>query len=260
MHQSSDRNFIMNRFVACFVVGLITGFNLPLALAGTTDSVSVEIQVLPVAFIEFPYGSDFLITVPKIDNHGNDDHKKHGAGDKSGNGNASNIHDRNGLLFRTIRPVFVPFSVRGNAQASISVAPDRFVRIREDYYLGKALKEIGVRFANRKRNKLEARVGRGRGNSARSSIGYNIFVQFPVTSEHRSKMAVWSGNWPGGLVSLPGLNGHGTPPLPATVSMQRHGALGMIYVIARDNWTENGKQAAPGNYRGAVQVTVMADE
>jgi hypothetical protein len=63
-----------------------------------------------------------------------------------------------------------------------------------------------------------------------------------------------------GFASLPGLGGAGTPPLTADLSRSSNERLGMIYIVAKDGWTEGGERAAPGKYRGAVQVTVTADQ
>ena len=61
------------------------------------------------------------------------------------------------------------------------------------------------------------------------------------------------------FASLPGQDGVGTPPLTTDVSQLGH-AFGMIYIVARKDWTTDGQDAAPGDYRGGVEVTLTADE
>jgi hypothetical protein len=94
------------------------------------------------------------------------------------------------------------------------------------------------------------------------TIGYNIIVQFPLPSWDGASVGGWDGFGHGrnGFASLPGSDGAGTPPLSANLSQSSNGRLGMIYIVAKDYWTEDGERAAPGRYRGAVQVTVTADQ
>jgi hypothetical protein len=94
------------------------------------------------------------------------------------------------------------------------------------------------------------------------TVGYNIIVQFPLPSWDGASVDGWDGFGHGrnGFASLPGSDGAGTPPLSANLSQSSNGRLGMIYIVAKDYWTEDGERAAPGRYRGAVQVTVTADQ
>lgn len=165
-----------------------------------------------------------------------------------------------------IKPVLIPFKVRGNATASISVIPVDFMKVYRGPYLGAATGPQGDRHRNQK-GKGHSSHGNGRGHGhghdGNDKLGYNAIVQFPLGGWHLAHLASWQGFGPGywsGFASLPGLNGVGTPPLSADLSLRRHGAFGMIYIVSKSSWTIDGKYAAPGNYRGEVQVTLTADD
>jgi hypothetical protein len=347
-----------------FIAGMIAGSVVRPAAAGSaTDSATVDVavQVLPVAFIEFPDGFDFIITVPDWDDdhhhdgghdddhhggghddgHGDghhggngDDHHGgghdgqghddgHGGGNKHEGGKGNNGgdhradsrdkgsgdkgHDDKGYDSRDkgrdggnkhdervdnrhderdrrgdggrqgkhevdnshedwqpIAPVLIPFKVRGNALASISVTPDDFMRVHGGFYLGEARREPGDshRHQNGNGHFNHNGNGYGHGESTGDTLGYNVIVKFPIASWLYAALDGWDGfgPWRQGWASLPGTNGDGTPPLTADLSQRRHGALGMIFVLAKRYWTEDGKHARPGRYRGALQVTLTADE
>lgn len=232
-----------------------------LAQANETAKVTVSVKIEPVAYIEFPDGFDFVIEVPD---------KKTGGGHDKGNGKGHDSHGKGngygheGDDWAAIEPVFIPFRIRGNAMASVSVSPSEFMRIRGGYYLGKAMRLSGDRHKNQRGKGHDKQLGGGHyAEGHDDEIGYNIIVQFPIASWHYAGLNGWDGTgatvWPG-FTSLPGVNGSGTPPLSADVSLGGHGAAGMIYVISKREWTENGDDAAPGSYGGSVEVTIVADE
>ena len=74
-------------------------------------------------------------------------------------------HD--GWWWPAIVPVRIPFTVSGNALASVSVAPSAFLRIRDNRYLGRA-------------------VGRHGG-----PLGYDIVVHFPAPARDYRWLADW---------------------------------------------------------------------
>jgi hypothetical protein len=100
--------------------------------------------------------------------------------------------------------------------------------------------------------------------SGPTKLGYNAIVRFPVVTWAHLLPPNWSGFATGiydnGLSSLPGQNNAGTLPLTANVAGHEHGRLGLIFIVSKRNWTENGRDARPGKYRGALQVTVTADD
>jgi hypothetical protein len=100
------------RSLAIVIFSLIL-FVPPSALAQSRSSatVTVTISVAPIANIDFPNGTDFIITVPR---------------------NAS----PNGA---TIQPVRIPFTVRGNPIASVSARPDVFLQTNVGAFYGLAL-------------------------------------------------------------------------------------------------------------------------
>jgi hypothetical protein len=179
-----------------------------------SGSFSIQVTVPAVADIAFPEGSAFYIEVPEPAS-------PEGA---------------------TIRPVRIPFTVRGNAQAAVSALPGAFLQIAEGHWLGAALGPDG---------------GTGR-------LGYDVVVQFPVPSPDDAGLPGHGGfgTWPDrdNLASLPGTDGAGTPPLAADMSAQDFEAYGTIHIVARRFWTHDGSDAAAGNYAGAVEVTVVAHD
>ncbi|HWA19455.1 MAG TPA: hypothetical protein VG757_10710 [Devosia sp.] len=150
-----------------------------------------------------------------------------------------------------IRPVRIPFTVTGNAQATVTVTPSSFLKLVTNRYLGKALAQNG------------------------DPLGYQSVVHFPVPSAGYAWLRGWESyedwnDWRGwgGFGSLPawsrwaklpGINGAGTPPLSADMVLRGMKAWGVIYIVARRDWTSNGKPAHPGDYAGAVDLTITAE-
>jgi hypothetical protein len=103
----------------------------------------------------------------------------------------------------------------------------------------------------------------GGSGSGATKLGYNAIVRFPVVTWAHLLPPNWTGFATGiygnGLSSLPGQNNAGTLPLTANVAGHEHGRLGLIFIVSKRNWTENGKDAQPGKYRGTLEVTVTAD-
>ena len=164
-----------------------------------------------------------------------------------------------------IKPVLIPFKVVGNAVASISAKPDAFMRVYRGPWLGEAVKQDGDRHKNQQgKGHDDHGNGKGKGHDKGDggTLGYNVIVQFPIQSWHYANLNGWDGldgGFRAGFASLPGLNGAGTPPLTANVAGARHGAYGMIHIVARQHWTTDGKDATPGDYRGALEVTLTTD-
>lgn len=172
-------------------------------------------------------------------------------------------HDRR----RGIEPVLIGFKIRGNAQASISVRPDDFMRVYRGPYLGEATRQGGDDRHRNQHGNGHSNHGNGHGNGhgqgGGGALGYNAIVQFPIHDWRHARQPSWQGyatNVPNGFASLPGQNGVGTPPLSADAAGRRHGLFGMIYVVAKQNWTIDGDDAAPGRYAGTLEVTVTAGE
>lgn len=288
----------VNRHIAAWALLLITIFA-PATSGGasTTATVPVVIRVSPVAEIKFPDGFNFFILVPE------------------------NKHD-------SIRPVLLPFKIRGNARASVTVRPDAFLRVKNGPWLGKAVRVSSNQhhhdwddwdrhwldwgfhnwdwghhdrygydhdddcddhhYGGHDRDDDRHDNTHGNGHSSHgngngyghhdddcdehgggytgpTNLGYNVIVRFPVTSLSQVAIPSWSGYGtgifrPGYYASLPGLNNAGTPILTANVANKPHGVFGLIYIISKRNWTTDGRDAQPGKYRGALIVTVTADD
>lgn len=246
----------------------------------------VEIKVLPVAEVEFPDGFDFTLHVPPghcfaasgHGGHGDDgrgqDHgswfnpvhgghgrARHGARTGTGWSNAwSRGHFSEDNYCRrwfsdwfwpVVRPARISFSVVGNALAVVSVTPSSFLRVWSRKYLGKAVGPTG------------------------DFLGYQAVVHFPAPSSHYAWLRGWESyedwdNWRGWggfgylpswsrWAKLPGVNGHGTPPLTADVVRRGGRAFGVIYLVARSDWTADGRNAHPGDYAGALELTISAE-
>lgn len=104
----------------------------------------------------------------------------------------------------------------------------------------------------------------GHPSSGPSSLGYNAIVRFPVNSWRELAEPPWrgfaTGIYGGGLASLPGQKNVGTPLLTANVAGRAPGRLGVIFIVSERDWTESGRDAEPGKYRGIVEVTVTAED
>lgn len=176
-------------------------------------SVPVRIEVDAMADISFPQGKNFLIRVPRS---------------ASPNG-------------ATITPVRIGFTVRGNALASVSVAPDAFMRVADGSLLGEAHKQA-------------------RGSDG---LGYNVVIQFPVPSPSYSGLPGRGGfgSWPRrpDIAHLTGRE-EGTPALSVDMSDRGGIAYGTIHIVARHDWTPSGRNATPGDYTGSVEVTLVAND
>lgn len=249
-----------------FAAGWLVVFALPeraLAAGSQSVAVPVTIRVAPIAYIEFPEGFDFVLVVP--DDH--DDH--HGGKDKNKkkDGGHDDWHDGHGDgPDAMIQPVRIPFKVVGNARASLSARPDRFMRLSSGPYFGEALGWTGDRHRNQTGHG-HSHHGNGRGNGHGSGVlarlGYNVIVQFPVRSWWYARLDRWDGYSPrhrSGYASLPGLNGAGTPPLTVDMSRDRQAAYGVIHIVSRRNWTADGRNAAPADYYGSITVTLVAND
>lgn len=100
------------RNLAIFFFGLMLFLpSLTLAQSRSSATVTVTISVAPIANIDFPNGTDFIITVPR------------------------NASPRGA----TIQPVRIPFTVRGNAIAAVSARPDVFLQAADGTFYGRAL-------------------------------------------------------------------------------------------------------------------------
>jgi hypothetical protein len=245
--------------------GLVALFFAAAASAQTTDTatVGVSIQIEPVAEIKFPDGFDFFIYVPEKKEH-------------------------------PVLPAILPFKIRGNALATVTAIPDDFLRVKNGPWLGEAVRvgsgghhhnwdwkgwkhwhwdKWGDDYDRHKNQEGQGHDEHGNGKgyghvrgggSGPTRLGYNAIVRFPVVTWAHLLPPNWSGFATGiygnGLSSLPGQNNVGTLPLTANLAGQEHGQLGLIFIVSKRNWTENGRDARPGKYRGALQVTVTADD
>lgn len=208
--QTSTKTYMVAAVIAA--ASLYAGHPMP---AQSSDSVSISISARITPIVDLQHGGPFnvVITVP----------------------------DKASARGATIQPVRVPFTVTGNALASVTVKPDGFIKVDDDKFLGEA---------------------RGP-NGGAASLGYDILVQFPAPSGEYEGLPGRGGfgEKPKGdnYSSLPGGDGEGTPEL--TVNMVEHGqeVSGVIHIVSRQHWTAGGGEAMAGVYTGALQVIVMAD-
>jgi hypothetical protein len=147
-----------------------------------------------------------------------------------------------------IKPVRIPFSVTGNTDVTMSMAPSQFLKIKTSRWMGKATRIGGA------------------------TIGYHGIVHFPVPAASYGWLLEWLEwddfrlwiNWPGFgrlpawslLAHLPGLNNTGTPPLIGHLPLLGNKAWGVIYIVAKRDWTASGQNATPGDYLGNVVITI----
>ena len=238
--------------ITALFAGLALWGGLARAQPSASASVSVTITVEPIAEIEFPSGLDFIIHVLDRDRcqvprgYRWDGHR----------GYRSPWDDdcwfgHKDWWWPVIPTVRIPFTVTGNALASVSVAPSAFLRIPRNRYLGGAVGPHG---------KL---------------LGYDTVVHFPAPARDYRWLSDWAdwenwddwGHWHGfgnlprwsTFARLPGGNGAGTPPLTADIVTFHGHAYGVIYLVARRTWTPDGRPAEPGAYAGRLEVTVTAD-
>ncbi len=208
------------------------------AAARASASVGITIRVLPIAEIAFPQGTDFTITVA----------------------------ERSWWEGVSISPQFLPFTVRGNARASVTVRPAEFLQVGSRVYLGRAEKTGGQdsRGQGLRGQDLRGQDLRGRDWPGRDSLGYDVIVHFPVSRQRNGWFTEVDNRGYFGvldsLATLPLFAPLGTRKLTADmVQLDRH-ALGVIWLQSDPDWTANGRRAAPGIYRGVLEVTVTADE
>lgn len=282
----------------CWAIALaITGSG---SLAASTARVDVEIQILPIAVVDFPDGLDFVLRVPHTPHcpphrdgrnwsfwtfwnkppwrfdrdywagwlSRSSDWRRWKDDDWDSWGSEFRWEDWDDDIYRrkwfnrckswlssaywpVIRPVRIPFTVRGNASASVTVTPEEFLQTKSGSWLGRA------------------------GGPAYRSLGYDAIVHFPVSSSSYRWLTDWEywddwDNWSdwrgfGTLpwwsrwTRLPRDTASGTPPLPANLPELGNRAFGVIYAVARRHWTPDGSAAPPGLYHGSVLITVTAD-
>ena len=112
-----------------------------------------------------------------------------------------------------------------------------------------------------------------KGNGA--LLGYHAVVHFPAPAPAYRWAHDWDGwdewhhwnGWPGfgrlppwsRIAHLPGTDGDGTPPLQDDLAERHFKAHGVVYAVARRSWTPTGAYAAPGDYYGAIIITVTAE-
>lgn len=197
---------------------LISALAMGMAVGGTARAqepvtVNIGIVVGPIADISFPEGNAFQINVPE-------EASAHGA---------------------PIEPVRIPFTVYGNASATVFARPDMFVKVAEGSYRG------------------QATLAQGSGEE----LGYDVVVQFPVPTQNYSGLPHQRSHGgrhrPQGVASLPYTRGAATPSVTTNVGSRNSVAHGTIHIVARHDWTRDGRNAAPGDYTGAVEVTVLAN-
>ncbi|OJU06590.1 MAG: hypothetical protein BGN87_16535 [Rhizobiales bacterium 65-79] len=260
------------------------------AVAGATATAQahVAIHIGPIATISFPKGTNFTIVVPDVDcrpdfdhdhrhsdfdrdphhsdfdrdsRHSDSGHGEHRPDSDHGHhpdsdhdphhsGSDHDQHHCDASWWPPIPPVRIPFVVKGNALASVSAIPDAFLRIKPGFYLGKAVSHHG------------------------EALGYQVMVRFPFPKGVSDWEPDWSGpggwnvlgTWPGfqhlpfqrQVAELPGANGVGTPALSADLAQSGSSAVGIIYIVAKSDWTAWGDRAPPGFYHGSIEVTVSA--
>ena len=182
--------------------------------ASDSVSLSTSIRIQPAAVISLPDEVDFSLIVPP---------------EPVPNAEA-------------IQPLRIPFSVRGNALATVSATPTTFLRIDDGKVLGRA-------------------VGPQGGDD---SLGYDIVVQFPATAATAAGSTGGGGfdvsSDRGGYARLPGNEDEGTPDLTVDAAAYGSEVPGVILVVARQHWTEDGRDAAPGVYTGSFTVTAVPDK
>lgn len=231
------------------------------AAASNRTQVPVTITVLPIAEVEFPSGFGFTLRVPYKSCF--DWYRDWDFGDWRGNGwrdPKGKWHDGRDEGCRSwlanwftpvIRPVRIPFKVTGNAVATVTVKPSSYLHVYRGNWVGRS-------------------VGR---NGA--TLGYQTVIHFPAPNDHYAWLGGWDDyddwdNWRGwggfGALPrwshwtlLPGINNAGTPPLAANMIERGGQAWGVIYIVARPGWTTDGRDAPPGDYAGAVVLTITAN-
>jgi hypothetical protein len=182
------------------------------------------------------------------EHHSDFDHDHHSGSDHDSDHSDHDGHHCDASWWPPIPPVRIPFVVKGNALASVSAIPDAFLRIKPGFYLGKAVSHHG------------------------QALGYQVMVRFPFPRGVSDWNPDWSGpgdwnvlgTWPGfrhlpfhgQVAELPGANGVGTPALSADLAQSGGSAVGIIYIVAKSDWTAWGDRAAPGFYHGSIEVTV----
>lgn len=276
---------MMTRIPALATVGLlaasVAASSATLVKRSKTASVAVTIRVLPTASIEFPEGFDFFLVVRdshdhgRGHDHGRDDghghHGKDGHSDSKGgkdnkssgskkSGSGKNSHDHDRTVY--VDPVLIPFKIKGNAKASVSVKPDEFMRVYRGPYLGAARGPYGYPHHGHSHGYSHS-YNSGYPPRGNDKLGYNVVVKFPLASWTTIPLIGWLGYGPGvspGIAVLPGLNGAGTPPLATDLRGRRYGAYGMIFILSKPDWTIDGRLADEGHYGGRVQVTVTTSD
>lgn len=199
------------------------------ASAGPRATVSVGIQVEPVATITLPAGSEFTLQVAPAG-------PPPGRADKT-QGAAMAQSATDGVV---IHPLWLPFIIKGNAHATVTAAPREFVRVAGGRHLGKA--RLGTRPA---------------------TLGYDVVVHFPVARGRRApftqRRTYGFFGIPGFQASLPLSAPRATPPLTVAMPSLGQEALGIVHLLSGAYWTTDGRRASAGVYRGSVEITVTAD-
>jgi len=133
-----------------------------------------------------------------------------------------------------IQPVSIPFTVQGNDISTVSVKPSAIIHVPGG---------------------AGSSMLRGAAVAPEKALGYDVQVEFPKSTTTTSSPSRLPSAQP---LNVTGLDDSGTATLSADLSTSGNVAHGVVHVHAQRHWTEDGSQAAPGEYSGALEITVTA--
>lgn len=185
---------------------------------------AVGIRVGPVAQIDFPQGTGFLLDIPS---------RVEGL---AGRGPVASVHAPH------VDAATIPFTVTGNAWVMVSVEPAAVLASPPGSPVGRAFPD--------------GPVGRAlpddpSGPNQGVELPYRLWIEFPSANAARSPAGL--GNPSGGNPAQHSMSRANVADGPVA---------GIVHVVPSVTWGEIASRrfASPGLYRGEVQVTVTATE
>lgn len=182
----------------------------------------VGIRVGPIAQIDFPQGTGFLLDIPS---------RAEGLAGRGPFASGQAPH---------VDTVTIPFTVAGNAWVIVSVEPGSVQGARSGGPVGRAF--------------IDSLVGRAlpddpSGPNQGVELPYRLWVEFPATTSARP---------PAGLGNPSG--GNPAPHNESRANVADGPVNGIVHVVPSVTWAEIASRrfVNPGLYRGDVQVTITA--
>ena len=206
------------------VVALLAPLSQRTFAASDTASVTISIQIGPIAEIDFPQGTGFELYIPS---------REEGLAGRGPFPRGEEPH---------VDTAQIPFTVIGNAWVTVEAAPGAVLEPPPGGPVGRAFGDAPVG---------KAFPDDPDGPNQGVELPYRLWIEFPEGSSARS---------PAGLGNPSGRNP--TEHSISRANVASGPVSGIVHVVPGVIWGEIASQHFdnPGRYRGEVQVTITATE